>query len=115
MLIEQRLAFGKQLVFLLTARGPELAEVLRAGDYRVAEVKGHVPEGERTILCVEVSRRDAQKLIRLATAVDELCASIVHDIRATDSWIRQSPNTTKGKGSWCFPLARLSSFKRGIT
>jgi len=36
MLIEQRLAFGKQLVFLLTPKGPELAEVLRAGDYRVA-------------------------------------------------------------------------------
>src|SRR6266536_1015276 len=35
MLIEQRLAFGKQLVFLLTAKGPELAKVLRAGDYRV--------------------------------------------------------------------------------
>ena len=41
MLIEQRLAFGKQSVFLLTPKGLELAEVLRAGDYRVAEVKGH--------------------------------------------------------------------------
>ena len=36
MLIEQWLAFGKQLVFLLTPKGPELAEVLRAGNYRVA-------------------------------------------------------------------------------
>jgi hypothetical protein len=36
MLIGQRLAFGKQLVSLLTPKGPELAEVLRAGDYRVA-------------------------------------------------------------------------------
>src|SRR5581483_2956296 len=35
MLIEQRLAFGKQLVFLLTSKGPELANVLRAADYRV--------------------------------------------------------------------------------
>src|SRR4030095_3024128 len=37
MLIEHRLAFGKQLVFLLTPKGPELGAVLRAGDYRVAE------------------------------------------------------------------------------
>src|SRR5512138_238186 len=115
MLIEQRLAFGKQLVFLLTARGPELAEVLRAGDYRVAEVKGHIPEGERTILCVEVARRDAQKLIRLASAVDELCSSIVHDIRATDSVMRETANDNKRKSSWRFPAERLAFFKRGIS
>ena len=61
MVIEQRLAFGKQLVFLLTPKGPELAEVLRAGDYRVAEVKGHTRDGDLTILCVEIPRREAQK------------------------------------------------------
>ena len=84
MVIEQRLAFGKQLVFLLTPKGPELAEVLRAGDYRVAEVKGHTRDGDLTILCVEIPRRDAQKLIRLASAVDERCDFIVHDIRLAD-------------------------------
>src|SRR5208283_2969817 len=46
MVIEQRLAFGKQLVFLLTAKGPELAKVLHAGDYRVAEVKTHTRDGD---------------------------------------------------------------------
>src|SRR5208282_6053412 len=81
MVIEQRLAFGKQLVFLLTPKGLELAEVLRAGDYHVAEVKGRIREGDRTILCVEIPRRDAQKLIRLASAVDEHCDFILHDIR----------------------------------
>ncbi len=115
MFIEQRLAFGRQLVFLLTARGPELAEVLRAGDYRVAEVKGHVPEGERTILCVEVPRRDAQKLIRLATAVDELCASIIHDIRAADSVMREAPDARKRKCSWRLPFVGLAWFKRGVS
>ena len=84
MFIEQWLAFGNQLVFLLTAKGPELVAILRAENYRVAEVKGQVPEGERTILCVNVPRRDADKLIRLANAVDDRCAFIVHDIRLTD-------------------------------
>ena len=84
MLIEQRLAFGKQLVFLLTPKGAELAEVLRAGDYRVAEVKGHTRDGDLTILCVEILRRDAQKLIRLVSVVDDRCVSIVHDIRLAD-------------------------------
>ena len=92
-----------------------MAEVLRAGDYRVAEVKGHVPEGERTILCVEVPRRDAQKLIRLASAVDELCASIVHDIRATDSVMREAPDARKRKSSWRLPFVGLAWFKRGVS
>lgn len=84
MLIEQRLAFGKQLVFLLTPKGPQLGEVLRAGNYNVAELKAHTRDGDLTVICVEIARRGAQKLIRLASAVDERCVFIVNDIRLTD-------------------------------
>ena len=115
MLIEQRLAFGKQLVFLLTARGPELAEVLRARDYRVAEVKGHVPEGERTILCVEVPRRETQKLIRLANTLDERCAFIVHDIRLTEIAKTGTPKASERLRSWIYPLEGYAWFKRGLS
>ena len=115
MFIEQRLAFGKQLVFLLTARGPELAEVLRAGDYRVAEVRGHVPEGERTILCVEVPRRETQKLILLANTVDERCAFIVHDIRVTEIAKSGTPKASERLRSWLDPLERCAWFKRGLS
>jgi len=115
MVIEQRLAFGKQLVFLLTAKGPELAKVLRAGDYRVAEVKAHTREGDLTILCVEIARREAQKLARLASVVDERCVFIVHDIRLADFAGRGAPKANQRKRSWFFPLARLASFKRGIS
>ena len=79
--IEQRLAFGNQLVFLLTPRGPELAEVLRAADYRLAEIRANTSEGDLTILGVEIPRRDTQTLLRLANAIDERCVVIVHDIR----------------------------------
>lgn len=103
MLIEQRLAFGKQLVFLLTPKGAELAEVLRAGDYRVAEVKGHTRDGDLTILCVEILRRDAQKLIRLASVVDDRCVSIVHDIRLAALANRGAAKSSKRKRSWLFP------------
>src|SRR5215471_16750316 len=84
MVIEQRLAFGKQLVFLLTPKGPDLAEVLRAADYLLAELKGRTRDGDLTILCVEIARREAKKLIRIASAVDERCVVIVHDIRRVD-------------------------------
>ncbi len=115
MVIEQRLAFGKQLVFLLTPKGPELAEVLRAGNYHVAEVKGHIREGDRTILCVEIPRRDVQKLIRLASAVDERCDFIVHDIRQVDFAESGAAKANQRKRSWFFPLGRLASLKRGIS
>ena len=59
MVIEQRLALGNWLVFLLTPKGPELAEVLRGGNFHVAEVKGHIREGDRTILCMEMPQPPA--------------------------------------------------------
>ena len=115
MVIEQRLAFGKQLVFLLTAKGPELAGVLRAGEYRVAEVRGHVPEGERTILCVEVPRRETQNLIRLANTVDGRCAFVVHDIRLTEIAKSETPKASERLRSWIDPLERCAWFKRGLS
>jgi uncharacterized protein YebE (UPF0316 family) len=115
MFIEQRLAFGKQLVFLLTAKRPELLDILSGEDYRVAEVQGHVPEGERTILCVEVPRRDAEELMRLASAVDDRCAFIVHDIRLTDFAGRAGPKSNQRKRSWLSPLEGIAPFKRGIS
>jgi uncharacterized protein YebE (UPF0316 family) len=115
MAIEQRLAFGKQLVFLLTPKGPELAEVLRAGDYRVAEVKGHTRDGDLTILCVEIPRREAQKLISVANAVDERCTFIVHDIRLVDFARRGAPKANQRKRSWLFRLEGLALLKRGIS
>jgi uncharacterized protein YebE (UPF0316 family) len=115
MVIEQRLAFGKQLVFFLTPKGQQLAEVLRAGDYRVAEVKGHTRDGDLTILCVEISRREGQKLIRLASVVDDRCVFIVHDIRLTDFAGRGTPKAANRKRSWLLSLEGLASFKRGIS
>ena len=103
MVIEQRLAFGRQLVFFLTPRGPELAEVLRAADYRLAELRGRTRDGDLTILSVEIARREAQKLIRIASAVDERCVVIVHDIRRSELARRAAVNGKMRKLSCLFP------------
>ena len=103
MVIEQRLAFGKQLVFLLTPKGPELAKVLRAADFLLAELKGRTRDGDLTILCVEIARREAQKLMRMASAVDERCVVIVHDIRRSDFARRAAVNVNARNLSWLFP------------
>lgn len=79
--IEQRLAFGHQLASLVTRKGVELAKVLRAAGYRVAEVKGHTGDGDLSILYVEILRRQGPKLIREASAVDDRCFCILNDVR----------------------------------
>jgi uncharacterized protein YebE (UPF0316 family) len=107
MLIEQRLAFGKQLVFLLSPKGLELAEVLRAADFLLAELEGRTQDGNLTILCVEIARREAQKLIRIASAVDERCVVIVHDIRRSDFARRAAAKVEKRKLSWLFSLGGM--------
>jgi uncharacterized protein YebE (UPF0316 family) len=104
MLIEQRLAFGKQLVFLLTPKGPELAEVLRAADFQLAELRGRTREGDLMILCVEIARREASKLIRMASAVDERCVVIVHDIRRSGFAWRAGAKVEKRRLWWPFSL-----------
>src|SRR5215468_4376532 len=48
--IEQRLAFGHQLVTFVTRKGVELANALRKAGYRLAEVKGHSRECDLAIL-----------------------------------------------------------------
>jgi uncharacterized protein YebE (UPF0316 family) len=114
MVIEQRLAFGRQLVILLTPKGRELAESLRAADYPPTEVKGHARDGDLTILCVEIPRREAQKVIHLACAVDERCVFSVHDIRLADFVEQAAPKASQRKHSWLFHLGG-AFLKRGIS
>ena len=114
MVIEQRLAFGRQLVFLVTSEGAKLAQALRAADYRVAEVKAHTDDGDLTIICVQILRRHAQKLIQLASVVDEQCVYIVHDIRLADFGRRGARNNNKRGLSWLFSLGGTRRSKAGL-
>ena len=115
MVVEQRLAFGNQMVLLLTSKGQELAEALRGANYTVAEVEGRIREGDRTILGVEVPRRNARKLIHLARTFDEGCDFIVHDIRFANFARRGTASAGNRKRSWLFPAPGLARLKRGIS
>jgi uncharacterized protein YebE (UPF0316 family) len=79
--IEQRLAFGVQLASLFTRKGDELAKALISAGYRVAEVRGHIRDGEVTILYVEIPRKQVPKLIHDAATIDEECFCVVNDVR----------------------------------
>ena len=90
-LIEQHLAFGHQLISLFTRKGTELCNALAAAGYRMAEVQGHVPNGELEILYVEVPRKRTRNLVRDARAVDPHCVCIINDVRMAEFIAGQAP------------------------
>lgn len=104
--IEQRLAFGDQLASLVTRKGVELAKGLRLAGYRVAEVKGHTGEGDLTILYVEIPRRNSQRLIHDAIAIDANCFCILNNVRVPRPALVAKPSLT--------PRVSQNSSKRGI-
>ena len=89
--IEQRLAFGLQVVSLFTRNGAELAKGLISAGYRVAEVRGHTRDGEVTILYVEIPRKQVPKLIHDAATIDEECFCVVNDVRVA-RYLKSAPN-----------------------
>jgi len=80
--IEQRLAFGVQVVSLFTRNGAELAKGLILAGHRVVKVEGHIRDGEVSILYVEVPRKQTRKLISDAATLDKTCFCVVNDVRA---------------------------------
>src|SRR5262249_45318839 len=83
--VEQRLAFGTQVVALFTRKGADLAALLVAAGHRVAQVHEHLRDDEQkrmSILYVELPRRQVRALIRNAATIDEGCYCVVHDVRS---------------------------------
>jgi len=89
--IEQRLAFGLQVVSLFTRNGAELAKDMISAGYRVAEVRGRIRDVEGTILYVEIPRKQVPKLIHHAATIDEECFCVVNDVRVA-RYLKSAPN-----------------------
>jgi uncharacterized protein YebE (UPF0316 family) len=91
--IEQRLAFGDQVVSLFTRNGLTLSQALSDAGYRVAEVDAHVRDGDLAISMVEVARKHADSLLRDITTLDPSCFCIINDVRLA-KWLGGSlPHT----------------------
>jgi uncharacterized protein YebE (UPF0316 family) len=79
--IEQRLAFGRQLASIFTKKGLQMVTGLTAAGYRLAQVQAHIRNDDVSIVYVEIPRKQAQKLIRVAIKIDEGCFCILNDVR----------------------------------
>lgn len=84
-MIDHKLAIGKQVVRLFSRNGPELAAKLREAGFRVTTFDGHGRDGPVCMLLMETRRRSMAKIVRLARSVDESCYYIIDDVRAASA------------------------------
>ncbi len=79
--LEGKLKIGDQAVKVFASIGDEVAAQLRTDGFRVTTFNGQGRDGEVILLFVQVRRRDAQKVLKLARTVDPNCYLVIEDIR----------------------------------
>lgn len=89
--IEQHLAFGHQVISLFTRKGTQLYSALADAGYRLAQVTGHVRDGDLAILHVEVPRKRSRNLIQYVRTIDADCFCIIKDVRMAN-YLSQTGN-----------------------
>lgn len=85
MTIERKLAMGRQVVRVFTRQGEELAGALRDAGYRVTQFLGHGRDGPVEQLFIEITRREAARVISQARMLDPRCYYMVDDVRFASS------------------------------
>jgi len=85
MTIEQRLALGRQVVRIITRRGPELSQALRTAGLTVTQFDGYGRDGPVEELFIEIERRQVQQVVAKARELDPECYYMVEDIRLASS------------------------------
>ena len=81
--VEQRIAFGEQVVRIFSRKGREIAAQLRDKGWRVTEIDGRGRDGHVELLFIEVPRKEAMHVAQLARGLDPQCYFVVDDIRMT--------------------------------
>ncbi len=89
LMIESRLALGRQAIRIITRQGPELACALREAGLRVTQFDGHGRDGPVQELFIEVKRKQTKHVLAEARKLDPQCYYAVQDVRMA-SFGRQS-------------------------
>lgn len=79
--LEQRFAFGRQVVRVFTRCGREVAERLREEGVRVTEFDGRGKDGPISMLFLELGRRNAATVLARIRELDPACYYVVDDVR----------------------------------
>ena len=85
MTIEQRLALGRQVIRIITRKGPEMAQALRTSGLTVTQFDGYGRDGPVEELFIEIERRQVRQVTAQARELDPECYYMVEDIRLASS------------------------------
>lgn len=85
MVIESRLALGRQVVRIITREGAELAAALRANELRVTQFDGFGRDGPVQEVFIQVDRYHAPEVVTKARTLDPQCFYMIDDIRTASS------------------------------
>lgn len=83
--IEQRLAYGQQVVRVFTRQGHAVAEALRNLNFRVTELDGRGREGPVSVLFIGTQRKRTPEVLRTARGVDARCYYVIDDVRISEA------------------------------
>jgi len=83
--IEQRLAYGQQVVRVFTRQGHAVAEALRNLNFRVTELDGRGREGPVSVLFIGTERKRSPLIIRTARSIDAQCFYVIDDVRISSA------------------------------
>jgi len=79
--VEQRLAWGEQMLTVFTHQGPGMAFALRDKGFRVTQIRGEGRDGPVNLLHVKTARRKIRQLAELVRMIDQKCFYVVTDVR----------------------------------
>jgi uncharacterized protein YebE (UPF0316 family) len=96
--VESWLAFGNQVLLIITRRGDDLALVLRTYNMRVTQFTGRGRDGNVMMLMVVVKREESQRAAMLIRELDPDSFYVLEDVRMASKLARQlySPSGWRG-------------------
>ena len=80
--IEQRLAYGEQVIRVFTRRGAEVAQRLRGHNHRVTEFEGKGRDGPVSMLFIQTPRKRVRDVLTVAKSMDAEFYYVIDDVRA---------------------------------
>ncbi|MCK4873881.1 MAG: hypothetical protein KAS72_14265 [Phycisphaerales bacterium] len=92
--LEQRLAYGEQVIRIFTRKGTEIADVLRKEDFGVTVFHGEGRDAPIDMCFIETRRRNARLVVARARALDPACYYVIDTVQLASTAPRPAPEAT---------------------
>jgi uncharacterized protein YebE (UPF0316 family) len=92
--LEKWLAFGEQMLSIMTRQGTNMAPMLRTQGFNVMSFGIEDAHGPLQLLFIESHRKDTNHIAQLARQIDPECVYLINDVRTFSSPLRMTQQPT---------------------